>query len=80
LDAASGRAIAALFDRFRREGTTFLVVTHHRDTFAPHATRVLEMRDGRLYGPGTAGAEVGAAAGGEAGGTARGGAGSAGGR
>ncbi|MDI6894382.1 MAG: ABC transporter ATP-binding protein [Bacillota bacterium] len=51
LDVASGRAIAALFDRFRREGTTFLVVTHHRETFAPCATRVLEMRDGRLYGP-----------------------------
>ena len=73
LDAASGRAIAALFDRFRREGTAFLVVTHHRETFAPYATRVLEMRDGRLYGPGAAGGEAGATAG-AAGTAARGGA------
>jgi len=55
LDAASGRAIAALFDRFRREGIAFLVVTHHRETFLPYASRVLDMRDGRLYGPASGG-------------------------
>ncbi|MEW5933966.1 MAG: ABC transporter ATP-binding protein [Bacillota bacterium] len=58
LDAASGRAVAALFDSLRREGTAFLVVTHHRETFLPYATRVLEMRDGRVYGPTYPGPEV----------------------
>ena len=46
LDAATGAEVAALFDRFNREGVSLIVVTHNQE-LAAAARRVLRMKDGR---------------------------------
>ena len=46
LDAATGQEIAALFERFNKEGLTIVVVTHNAE-LATSAKRILRMRDGR---------------------------------
>ena len=48
LDAASGARVAdLLFDLNHASGTTLLLVTHEPD-IAAHASRIIEMRDGRI--------------------------------
>ncbi len=47
LDAASGAAVIALFQRMAQEGLTVLVVTHE-ERVSQVATRVLHLADGRL--------------------------------
>jgi len=49
LDSRSGEELMMLFQRLNREGVTLLVVTHD-GRVAQHATRVVEMRDGRIIG------------------------------
>ena len=49
LDSRSGEEIMLLFQRLNEEGVTMLVVTHD-PRVAQHATRVVEMSDGRVVG------------------------------
>lgn len=50
LDSENGEKLhALLWDISRREGRTFIIVTHNHD-LAMHADRVLEMRDGVIEG------------------------------
>ncbi len=50
LDSENGEKLhALLWDISRREGRTFIIVTHNHD-LANHADRVLEMRDGVIEG------------------------------
>ena len=49
LDSRSGEEIMLLFQRLNQEGVTMLVVTHD-PRVAQHATRVVEMSDGRVVG------------------------------
>jgi len=47
LDEATGAQIAALLDRVNADGTALVIVTHD-PALADRATRVLNMRDGRI--------------------------------
>jgi putative ABC transport system ATP-binding protein len=47
LDSAGSQEVMELFRRLHEEGQTILVVTHDQ-TIAERATRILEMRDGRV--------------------------------
>ena len=47
LDSRSGEEIMLIFQRLNREGATMLLVTHD-PRVAQHATRIVEMRDGRI--------------------------------
>ena len=49
LDSRSGEEIILRFQQLNREGVTTLVVTHD-PRVAQHATRIVEMRDGRITG------------------------------
>jgi putative ABC transport system ATP-binding protein len=49
LDSRSGEELMLLFQQLNREGVTVLIVTHDPKV-AQHATRILEMRDGRVIG------------------------------
>jgi len=49
LDSRSGEGIMLLFQQLNREGVTTLMVTHD-PRVAQHATRIVEMRDGRVIG------------------------------
>jgi putative ABC transport system ATP-binding protein len=53
LDQATGEAIAELFDRLHRDGTSVVVVTHD-PSIAARAQRILRMRDGRIEDGGPA--------------------------
>jgi putative ABC transport system ATP-binding protein len=47
LDSRSGEEIILLFQELNREGATMLIVTHDLQV-ARHATRIVQMRDGRI--------------------------------
>jgi putative ABC transport system ATP-binding protein len=47
LDQATGEAVAQIFDRLHRDGTSVVVVTHD-PSIAGRAERILRMRDGRI--------------------------------
>jgi putative ABC transport system ATP-binding protein len=47
LDSRSGEELMVLFQRLNREGVTLLMVTHDARV-AQHASRIVEMRDGRI--------------------------------
>lgn len=47
LDSRSGEEIILLFQQLNAEGMTVLVVTHDADV-AQHASRIVQMRDGRI--------------------------------
>jgi putative ABC transport system ATP-binding protein len=47
LDTQTGAEILALFNQLNREGATIVVVTHDHDV-ARAATRIIEMRDGKI--------------------------------
>jgi putative ABC transport system ATP-binding protein len=47
LDSRSGEELMLLFQQLNREGVTIIVVTHDARV-AQHATRIVEMRDGRV--------------------------------
>jgi putative ABC transport system ATP-binding protein len=47
LDSRSGEEIMLVFQQLNREGVTTLIVTHD-DHVAQHATRTIQMRDGRI--------------------------------
>ena len=47
LDSRSGEEIMLLFQRLNQEGVTLVLVTHDHDV-ARHASRLVEMRDGRI--------------------------------
>jgi len=49
LDSRSGEEIMLVFQRLNAEGVTMLLVTHDARV-AQHATRIVEMRDGRVVG------------------------------
>ncbi len=50
LDAATGAAVIALFEKLNRDGTTIVVVTHD-EGLADAAHRSVHMRDGVVTGP-----------------------------
>jgi len=47
LDSRSGEELMLLFQQLNREGVTIILVTHDARV-AQHATRIVEMRDGRV--------------------------------
>jgi putative ABC transport system ATP-binding protein len=47
LDTATGGAVLSLFDEFRADGLTLVVVTHDTQVSA-HADRAIHLRDGRI--------------------------------
>ena len=47
LDSRSGEELMLLFQRLNQEGVTLVLVTHDHDV-ARHASRLVEMRDGRI--------------------------------
>ena len=47
LDSRTGEGIMKLFVELNRQGTTILLVTHNSD-IAAYASRLIEMRDGRI--------------------------------
>jgi putative ABC transport system ATP-binding protein len=49
LDSRSGEELMLTFQQLNREGVTMLIVTHD-PRVAQHATRIVEMRDGRIIG------------------------------
>jgi putative ABC transport system ATP-binding protein len=49
LDSRSGEEIILLFQELNREGATMLIVTHDLQV-ANHASRIVQMRDGRITG------------------------------
>jgi putative ABC transport system ATP-binding protein len=49
LDTGTGDGIMALFVDLNRRGSTIVMVTHNRD-LAARASRIVEMRDGRIVG------------------------------
>ena len=55
LDTATGDTILALLHDLNREGTTMVVITHDM-TLAKRASRVVEVRDGRIISDGSRGA------------------------
>ena len=49
LDSASGEAILGLFGELHESGVTIMVVTHEAEV-AERGDRIIEIRDGRLFG------------------------------
>jgi ABC-type lipoprotein export system ATPase subunit len=47
LDTATGKEVLEFFDTLNRQGMTMIIVTHDRDV-AARASRVIEMRDGKI--------------------------------
>lgn len=47
LDTAAGERVLTLLDEMWRSGKTLILVTHDR-TVADHASRIIEMRDGKI--------------------------------
>ena len=48
LDSKTSAGILELFEQLHREGQTIIMVTHEED-IARHATRILRMRDGKVW-------------------------------
>jgi putative ABC transport system ATP-binding protein len=57
LDSASTAEVLALFDRLHAEGRTIVLITHERDV-AERAQRIVQIRDGSVWEPGTQPAEL----------------------